>query len=352
MRLLIAAGACLIAASGGVLAQGFPWPFGGESPKPPTPREPVYRPPAQTAPAPMAPAPGAQPVPAQPGAPTNWTQSRNPICIQLEQRLVQEGQRNPREQLPKLEADIRTAEKAFRSGESQLDQRCYKSVLFFRSLRSTRECRDLAKQVEDDKHRLSELTSQRQQILSSSSRSLQDDIIRELARNNCGPGYAQEARKRDGGGSGGSPVWQDEESGPSGGGGFGAALPYATYRTLCVRLCDGYYFPISFSTLPAHFQRDADACQSKCAAPVALYYHQNPGGAVDQMVAASTQEPYSKLKTAFRYRKEFVQGCSCKQAEYVPQTPAPAGALPDRRAEGFTAPTAAAAAGPLATRPR
>ncbi len=31
MRLLIAAGACLIAASGGVLAQGFPWPFGGSS---------------------------------------------------------------------------------------------------------------------------------------------------------------------------------------------------------------------------------------------------------------------------------------------------------------------------------
>ena len=57
MRLLIAAGACLIAASGGVLAQGFPWPFGGEFPKPPTPREPVYRPPAQTVPAPMAPAP-------------------------------------------------------------------------------------------------------------------------------------------------------------------------------------------------------------------------------------------------------------------------------------------------------
>ena len=26
-----------------------------------------------------------------------------------------------------------------------------------------------------------------------------------------------------------------------------------TYRTLCVRTCDGYYFPVSFSTVPANF---------------------------------------------------------------------------------------------------
>ena len=26
----------------------------------------------------------------------------------------------------------------------------------------------------------------------------------------------------------------------------GSIQPYATYRTMCVRLCDGYYFPVSF----------------------------------------------------------------------------------------------------------
>ena len=88
---------------------------------------------------------------------------------------------------------------------------------------------------------------------------------------------------------------------------------------MCVRLCDGYYFPVSFSTLPTHFQRDNDACQSKCAAPTELYFHQNPGGSVDQMVSQSTQQPYTALRTAFRYRKEFVKGCSCKQSEFVPQ---------------------------------
>ena len=85
-----------------------------------------------------------------------------------------------------------------------------------------------------------------------------------------------------------------------------------------MRLCDGYFFPVSFSTLPSHFEQDAAACQSKCAAPVELYYYQNPGAAVDQSVALHTQEPYTSLKTAFRYRKELVQGCSCKEAEYTP----------------------------------
>src|SRR5690606_5965028 len=66
--------------------------------------------------------------------------------------------------------------------------------------------------------------------------------------------------------------------------------------------------------------------QSKCAAPAQLYYHQNPGAGMEQAVAARTNEAYTHLKTAFRYRKEYVQGCSCKVAEYVP----PEGTLPQQ----------------------
>ena len=115
-----------------------------------------------------------------------------------------------------------------------------------------------------------------------------------------------------------STLWGEESDGPRGNPNQFGNLPFATYRTLCVRLCDGYYFPVSFSTLPNHFQRDADLCQSQCAAPAELYYHQNPGGAVEQMVSATSQQPYTSLKSAWRYRKEFVQGCSCKAAEYQP----------------------------------
>lgn len=322
----------LVSAIDPLTAQGFPWPW-AEPERKPIPREPVFRPGAQP-----QPHPGQQPPPATFGS------QRSAICLQLEQRLVQESQRGnqSREILPKLEADLKLAQRTAETGESQLDrQGCYEYFLFSKTLKRTRQCVDIATQAEAAKRRVSELDAQRQQILASSGRSFQDDIVRELARNNCGGNYALDSRRREGS------VWQDEEGGGPGGiaGQFGA-LPYATYRTICVRLCDGYYFPISFATLPNHFGRDAEACQSKCAAPVELYYHQNPGGAVEQAVAAKTQEPYTRLKSAFRYRKEFVAGCSCKQTEFQPaggttgdagQSPgvAPSGAAADRRAEAL-----------------
>ena len=55
-----------------------------------------------------------------------------------------------------------------------------------------------------------------------------------------------------------SPLWGEEEREPAQRPNQFGNLPFATYRTLCVRLCDGYYFPVSFSTLPNHFQRDSE----------------------------------------------------------------------------------------------
>ena len=40
----------------------------------------------------------------------------------------------------------------------------------------------------------------------------------------------------------------------------GAREAAGTYRTMCVRLCDGYYFPISFSTTSERFPEDAQNC--------------------------------------------------------------------------------------------
>ena len=96
------------------------------------------------------------------------------------------------------------------------------------------------------------------------------------------------------------------------------ALPFNTYRTVCVRLCDGYYFPVSFSTMQSQFPKDAQVCSSKCAAPAELFYYQNPGGEIEQATSVAGQ-PYSKLPNAFRHRKEVVQGCSCRSADYQPE---------------------------------
>ena len=307
----------------------FKWPW---EEGPPRPREPINRAP----PAPIPP-PAPVPVPNNPaGAPSGqqWM-TRNPMCAQLEQRLVLENQKGAqsRDALPRIEADMRATDQAYQLGQRSLEKAdCYDYFLFSKTLRSTKQCRDLAAQVEGAKRKLGDLETQRQQLMGSNARSYTDDIVRELARNNCGANYQQEASR--GSAAPGGSVWQDGET-QSGTGGFGSSQ-YATFRTVCVRLCDGYYFPISFSTLPAHFQQDADACQSKCAAPVELYYHPNPGGAMEQAMSLKAQEPYTRLKAAFRYRKEYVQGCSCKEAEYVPPAgtaPLPVAPSGDKRAE-------------------
>jgi Protein of unknown function (DUF2865) len=301
-----------------VLAQGW-WPWSNDRPEhAPIPQEPVYKDPE---PEERTQDQGAPPPAAPPTA--NWS-TKNPICLQLEQRLVQESQRSSqtRDALPQIEAETRQVDQALQAAKYELDRRrCYEYFLFSKTLRRTRACVDLANQAEQAERRMSELDTRRQQIKGSSERSYRDDIVRELARNNCGANYTQEARRQDRGIF--SSIWQDEEGGggnygnnwaPSGG-----PQSSATYRTVCVRLCDGYYFPVSFSTLPSHFEQDENVCHSKCAAPVELYYYQNPGATVDQSVALRSQEPYTTLKTAFRYRKEMVAGCSCKEAEFVPK---------------------------------
>ena len=303
---------CAPMAAETAFSQGFKWPW--EIDDDPPPRRPANQPPPYSQPDPYV----------QPGQGNTggWT-TRSSICRDLERRLVQEsaagGQK--RNRLPELNSQIRKLQTAVNKAESRLDRAgCYEEFLFTRTLRRAPKCVRIARERDKDRRQLAQLEGERQEITARSNHSYQDEIIRGLARNNCGANYVREARRRDR--SSFSPFWEDQD----GGSGYAnpyKSLPFATYRTLCVRLCDGYYFPVSFSTLPNHFQRDADICPSRCAAPTSLYYHQNPGAGVEQMVSYSSRAPYTDLKEAFLYRKKYVDGCSCKQAEYVPQTPIP-----------------------------
>ncbi len=91
------------------------------------------------------------------------------------------------------------------------------------------------------------------------------------------------------------------------------------YRTLCVRTCDGYYFPISFSSQPRNFARDQNACTAMCPSGNAqLYYHAVPEQESDDMISVADKKPYSELPNAFNYRTSglrSVPGCSCHAAQ-------------------------------------
>ena len=82
------------------------------------------------------------------------------------------------------------------------------------------------------------------------------------------------------------------------------------HRTVCVRLCDGYFWPISYATSEDQFQRDQGVCENTCSSLAKLYVFENPGQEPEQMVSLKGQ-PYAKLSTAFQFRNKLDQSCKC-----------------------------------------
>jgi len=85
----------------------------------------------------------------------------------------------------------------------------------------------------------------------------------------------------------------------------------ATYRTMCVRLCDGYFWPVSFTATKREFARDSEVCERSCGSPAVLHFYKNPGQEPQDMVDLAGQ-PYVKLGTAFRYRVSYDSACKCR----------------------------------------
>jgi hypothetical protein len=93
--------------------------------------------------------------------------------------------------------------------------------------------------------------------------------------------------------------------------------PNGRYRAVCVRLCDGFFYPLSFSTTASSLAQESERCQSSCAAPAELYVYRNPGQEIEQAISLNGSA-YMDLPVALKFRKSYVNGCSCKQAEYNP----------------------------------
>lgn len=86
---------------------------------------------------------------------------------------------------------------------------------------------------------------------------------------------------------------------------------YGNRRTMCVRLCDGFYFPINNHSHSDNYYDELAMCVGRCpGADVSLYVHSN-GEAVERMRSTMTGEPYVNLPTAFAYRKTLSPSCSC-----------------------------------------
>ena len=87
------------------------------------------------------------------------------------------------------------------------------------------------------------------------------------------------------------------------------------FRTMCVRTCDGYYFPVSHASTTSQLPRDEAICNALCpASETRLYVHSNADQETEDMVSLRG-EPYSILPTAFNYRTQARSpSCSCGAA--------------------------------------
>jgi hypothetical protein len=84
-----------------------------------------------------------------------------------------------------------------------------------------------------------------------------------------------------------------------------------TYRTVCVRLCDGYFWPISFSADSTTIAHDRKRCEQSCAAPARLYISKDIDVPLEDMRDEGGRY-YRDLNMAFVYRSVYLPDCKCK----------------------------------------
>jgi hypothetical protein len=240
-------------------------------------------------------------------------------CMQLQEELASArgGGGGNREDVARIDQQIAQADRTFQGTRAAMeDAGCFESFFIFgRGLVRSPKCLNMNNRVEDARRQLTQLQQQRQALGGGGgNRRRQAELQDALARSGCG-GQPPAQRRRGGlfdffGGG------QDDEPEPQTPV-YRSIDPNGRYRSVCVRLCDGFFYPIHYSTYGSLLGQDAQQCQSNCAAPAELYVYRNPGQDIEQAVSLNGSA-YMDLPVALRYRKEYVKGCSCKQAEYNP----------------------------------
>jgi hypothetical protein len=250
-----------------------------------------------------------------------FAQTPGPVCQQLEAQLASLDRGNAD---PARAAQIRRAEDAVNKQQFEVDKLvaqsrrfdCERSGFFSIFREPAPQCGSLLRQLDQARNALDSIQMQLEQLQGGTTQraAQRQSLLISLGRNNCGPQYRSAAQQGEQGGffdrlfglrgnEGGVIMSPEQQQQPIGG----------TYRTVCVRTADGYYYPISYSTTLERLEQDADACKRTCpGADVQLYYYHNPGEEIAQAVSLSGGR-YTDLPTAFEYRRKL-SGANCRPA--------------------------------------
>jgi hypothetical protein len=263
--------------------------------------------------------PNMNPNPPQP--PPSQGAPGNPMCPRLEAQLASID-RGGSTGDPTRDDQIRRYQDAATRQQSELDRvtmqakrmGCDSSGFFSLFSGQSAQCGPVNTQIQQMRANLDQINSSLAQLRGNSGADRENQrrsVLMALAQNSCGPQYAGMLQQQPGpggflnnlfGNNNNNPNMPNADVGPQSG----------TYRTVCVRTCDGSYFPISFATVPQRFADDERTCKAECpATDAALYAYRNPGEDINQAVSTSGA-PYTALPNAFRYRQEFTPTCACK----------------------------------------
>ncbi|MES2197988.1 MAG: DUF2865 domain-containing protein [Pseudomonadota bacterium] len=245
----------------------------------------------------------------------------NPVCPRLESQLATIDRGGSGD--PAKEEQIRRYQEAASRQQGELDRvtsqakrmGCDSSGFFSLFNNQSAQCGPVNNQIQQMRGNLDQITTSLERLRGggfggAERENQRRSVLAALAQNNCGPQYANAAR----GGPGGGNFLDNLFGNNNGPGAPGADLgpQSGTYRTVCVRTCDGAYFPVSFATVPARFPDDERSCKALCpAAEATLFAYRNPGEDINQAVSISGA-PYSALPNAFKFRTEFNPSCGCK----------------------------------------
>ena len=257
--------------------------------------------------------PGAPPPPPPQGG------AVNPMCPRLEAQLATID-RGGSTGDPARDDQIRRYTDAATRQQGELDRvtsqakrmGCDSSGFFSLFNGQSAQCGPVNNQIQQMRANLDQITSSLERLRGGGGADRDNQrrsVLLALAQNNCGPQYANAVQ-----GQGGNFLNNLFGNNAPGTPGTDVGPQSGTYRTVCVRSCDGGYFPISFATVPARFPDDDKTCKALCpAAEANLYAYRNPGEDMNQAVSINGQ-PYSSSPNAFRFRQEFNPSCACKAA--------------------------------------
>jgi hypothetical protein len=267
--------------------------------------------------------PPAQPPQAQQQAPQPPQAQANPYCSRLEAQL----QAFDRGGSDASRADqLRKFEESAASQQTEIDRQqaaaqragCEKNSFLVLFSGQSQQCGPLNNKIQQMQDNLARIQSDIERLrgdVAPEREAQRRAILVALTQNNCGAQYQQQVAAAPAGRGGlFESLFGPKSVFTPGSDAPGMSMPSGTFRTICVRTCDGFYYPISAATTSARFAEDEKACRASCpATEVQLYSHRNPGETINEAVSVTTQQPYTAMPNAFRYRTALDQTCSCRK---------------------------------------